>query len=221
MAGERLELLRQRFLETSSVEDEARWIRERLRTGDLERKKAQTAATLGHPGVRLALDSQDKPTKKLRAAFHVLAQLNMEALLRGTALLLRASTAELVRGERAPVLLFRAITGRQGRGKLVLLALDELEAWLVRPSPEQRDAVLRAIASLPAAVGARQWRSPIEALRGVADWLESGVHEESRFLLPLLPFRLAPRGFLKTLKSQLIPWILGYGDPLRSAENSP
>tara|TARA_R110002072_G_scaffold207846_1_gene365316 strand:+ start:458 stop:1090 length:633 start_codon:yes stop_codon:yes gene_type:complete len=199
VADERLELLRQRFLETASVEDEAQWLRERLRVGELERKNAQTAAALGHAGCRLALDSQSKRTKRLEGSFHVLAQLNMEALLRATALLLRALSAE---ARQDPV----------WGDPLVRQALGELEAWLVHPIPWNKAVLLRTIRNLPLPTNWRQQHEPAEVLGRVASWLESGVHERSRFLL--LPLNQAPRGLRATLRKELIPWILGYGDPL-------
>lgn len=203
MADERLELLRQRFLETSSVEDEAQWIRERLRVGDLERLNAQTAATLGHPACRLALDSACKRTKRLEATFHVLAQLSMEALLRAMALLLRSLSAE----ERQDPIWGDA---------LVRQSLDELEAWLVRPIPWNRAVLLRTIASFPPATNWREQWGPAGVFGDVASWLETGVHEKSRFLR--LPLREAPRELRAEIRAQLIPWILGYSDPLAPAE---
>lgn len=205
MADGRLELLRQRFLETSSVEDEAQWIRERLRSGDLQRKNAEVAATLGHAGCRMALDSKSKRTKRLEATFHVLAQLDMEALLRAIALLLRALSAE---ERRDPV----------WGVPLVRQTLDQLEAWLVHPIPWNKAVLLRTLESTPPPVGrGREPCSPAAVLGRMASWIESGVHEQSRFLL--LPLNEAPRSLRTTIREQLTPWILGYGDPLRLGES--
>lgn len=195
MADERLERLRQRFLETLSVEDEAQWIRERLRVGELERRRAETAATLGHAASRLALDSKGKATKKLKATFHVLAQLSMESLLRATVLLLRSTRGLEPREERC-----------------LKSALDELEGWLVAPTDAKKEAALRAIALYPGEADLRFGVSPGMALEQIASWLEGAGHERSRFLM--LPFHSAPRRFLREVRDHLVPWLLGYADPL-------
>jgi hypothetical protein len=48
VSDERLRVLERRWKETGSVEDEAAWLRERVRVGDLSENRLEVAAYLGH-----------------------------------------------------------------------------------------------------------------------------------------------------------------------------
>jgi len=60
----KLRELERRWKETGSVEDEARYLLERVRVGDLEREKLALAAYCGHEGARIALgdDAPNRPS---------------------------------------------------------------------------------------------------------------------------------------------------------------
>lgn len=55
MSDERLRELERRFKETGSVEDEAAWLGERVRIGDLDEKRLRLAGYLGHPAALACL----------------------------------------------------------------------------------------------------------------------------------------------------------------------
>jgi hypothetical protein len=55
MSDERLRELERRWKETGSVDDEAKYLAERVRVGDLEKEMLELAAYCGHQGARLAL----------------------------------------------------------------------------------------------------------------------------------------------------------------------
>jgi hypothetical protein len=65
MSDERLRMLERRWKETGAVEDEAAYLQERLRTGDLARDKLELAAYLGYPGARAALGGEAPPADDL------------------------------------------------------------------------------------------------------------------------------------------------------------
>jgi hypothetical protein len=61
MADERLRNLERRWRETGTLEDEAVYLRERIRQGDLSERKLYLAAYLGIPGAIAALDEDERP----------------------------------------------------------------------------------------------------------------------------------------------------------------
>ena len=58
MSDERLRELERRFKETGTIEDEATWLLERVRAGELVRDKLRVAADLGHQASQLTLSDQ-------------------------------------------------------------------------------------------------------------------------------------------------------------------
>ena len=54
MSDEKLRELERRFKETGSVEDEAAWLKERVRVGDLTQERLELAAYCGYEGAALA-----------------------------------------------------------------------------------------------------------------------------------------------------------------------
>lgn len=58
MADSDLRTLERRFRETGAVEDEAAWLRARVRAGTLDPDRLDLAAWLDHPGARAALGKQ-------------------------------------------------------------------------------------------------------------------------------------------------------------------
>jgi hypothetical protein len=62
VSDEHLRELERRSKETGSPEDEAAWIRERVRIGELARERVELAAYCGHAGARLVSVGQVVPT---------------------------------------------------------------------------------------------------------------------------------------------------------------
>jgi len=67
----KLRELERRWKETGSVEDEARYLLERVRVGDLERERLELAAYCGHEGARWALDVPSIMDNEERLLQHV------------------------------------------------------------------------------------------------------------------------------------------------------
>lgn len=62
MSDSRLRTLERRWIETGAVEDEAAWLRERLRAGGLSEEQLALAAHCAHEGARLALGAKGSDT---------------------------------------------------------------------------------------------------------------------------------------------------------------
>ncbi len=60
MSDEKLRELERRFKETGSVEDEAAWLKERVRVGDLTQERLELAAYCGHEGAKLLTQRQSR-----------------------------------------------------------------------------------------------------------------------------------------------------------------
>lgn len=61
MSDEQLRELERRWKKTETVEDEAAYLRERLRVGELTETQLRLALYLGHPAAQMALNSVDHP----------------------------------------------------------------------------------------------------------------------------------------------------------------
>lgn len=65
MSDERLRQLERTWRETGAVEDEAAWLRERVRVGDLDLEGLELAAYCGRPAARMIIDdSSSKPPRE-------------------------------------------------------------------------------------------------------------------------------------------------------------
>lgn len=61
MSDAKLRELERRFKESGRVEDEAAWLRERVRAGELDPERLALAAYVGHPGASRAVDDAAGP----------------------------------------------------------------------------------------------------------------------------------------------------------------
>lgn len=61
MSDQKLRELERRWKETGSPEDEATWLLERVRVGDLTRERLELAAYCGHEGAKRLVQSPDVP----------------------------------------------------------------------------------------------------------------------------------------------------------------
>jgi hypothetical protein len=74
MSDQKLRELERRWKETGSTEDEAAYLLERVRVGDLTRERLELAAYCGHEGARKATSAQTPAPVELSDLFRVLRQ---------------------------------------------------------------------------------------------------------------------------------------------------
>ncbi len=91
MSDEKLRELERRFKETGSVEDEAVWLKERVRVGDLTQERLELAAALGAVSAALAMDEpRQEPPEDRAALMSILRESGDGALARGAIAVARA-----------------------------------------------------------------------------------------------------------------------------------
>lgn len=66
MSDQRLRALERKYRESGTVEDEAAYLRERVRVGDLTLERLELAAYCGHEGARRAAQSREQPATRAR-----------------------------------------------------------------------------------------------------------------------------------------------------------
>lgn len=120
MSDTKLRDLERRWRETGTVEDEAAYLLERVRVGDVTRERLELAAQCGHAAARSTLVGnlpivRDNPRK--------LAEALSEQFGRGAALRIVIALGEVLRG------------ARQGGDEHVASALGVTRAALVKSSP--------------------------------------------------------------------------------------
>lgn len=92
MADERERELERRFRQSGSVDDEAAWLKERLRAGRLPEEPLRLAALVGHRAACLALDQE--PALELEALAQGLVEHGRAVVLRAQLALARAALPE-------------------------------------------------------------------------------------------------------------------------------
>lgn len=125
MADDRLRELERRFRETGAAQDEAAWLRERLRAGALDEERLRLAALFAHDAALLVCESEPLEGSKLYAA---LADLDRSAVVRAMAALAVASRCDLPLGAE------------------LLAAAD---AWIACPCDEHAQAAQEASQRAP------------------------------------------------------------------------
>lgn len=197
MANDSLTELEQRFRENGSVEDEAAWLRARLRAGEVSAEHARLAAALGDPAATRATDgSRGAVARDPRSLQLVFSSMPDTARARalvatGWASHWRRPAAE----RRAATERALALADRQLLDPVV--SPDELVALL---APGGRDAVDHDVAVLLLDLTGERFDGgdPIRAsLQGAAHRYEDKAE------------------LIRALRGELVPWLLGYGDPVR------
>jgi hypothetical protein len=137
VADARLRELERRWRETGAVQDEAAWLAERVRAGQLARGRLELAARLGHAGASTA--TGEEPATDLLTTFRSLEELGDRTdLVRAQVLLTRRALPVWDRS-------LADVHASDGRPRL---ALDAVEAWLERRDEPRLEAVRRASAAL-------------------------------------------------------------------------
>lgn len=136
MADEQLRDLERRFRSTGALDDERRWLAERLRAGRLSRERLEVAALVGHEAARAALGahpSPGSPSPGSPEGFDAwLAALEARGLD-----VTAGSTLALARllVEPAP---------REGAAAPFWAVVEAGEAWLAAPTPQAQKALSEA-----------------------------------------------------------------------------
>jgi hypothetical protein len=147
MSDTRLRDLERRWMETGSVQDEAVFLLERVRVGDLTRVRLELAAYCGHEAASRALGLQHLPTDVPAAIASSVGDDVLLAVGVGVAALTelpaRWPSFEALADENARPLFERAgrwpPPARTGEAD-ILRALRRIERWLACPCPPCRDA---------------------------------------------------------------------------------
>lgn len=238
MSDEHLRELERRWKETGTVEDEAAWLKERVRVGDLTQERLELAAYLGHEAAQDITESMGwSPSASTFPTT-------------GVELLLRRSDLDLTQKELAELLGVKvARVGKAERAESEPLAGPLLASlprllrnpafWLEGIGGWGSLAVVRA----GVAAGHLASPGPFAALRRVEDWIlcPCDDHEalaweaadacwsSGRMSVPLFaPDVNYARSWLGqamhkhpgeqvcgVVRAELAPWALGYSDPVR------
>lgn len=207
MTDERLRELERRWKETSSLDDEVAYLRERVRVGDLSQERLELAAFVGHAASQQCLN---QPFHRPEIAeywriFDQLPRFGSEAFTRAA-----LEAAHLLSGPN-----------RIGVPPAVRRALEAAEDFLVEPTPRrQREAVQAGevaenlVYEQSGATEVLTWFAT-QPSAGIEGW-GSGEGVDSSFFGNGPLVGLNERELLKiaALKG-LIPWALGYGDSVR------
>lgn len=136
MSDERIRELERRFKETGSVEDEAAWLKERVRVGDLTEERLSLAAYCGHKAARTAQGRQSSyqvPESRLRSWFNGLvwaAWSSKPVVVRAANAAARFSVTDWSKQWQTP--------------DDLLAALQAVDAWLDCPCPQHRSRAKEA-----------------------------------------------------------------------------
>ena len=208
MVDDRLRELERRFRGTGAVEDEAAWLRERLRVGELAPERLDLAADLGHRASQAARGrSAGAPAREELAG--ILTRRGKEVCARAAVAVVR---------DAAPAL--------GGAPRAVLAALEDAEQWIVCPCVEHLSRAAGHWWQFRTADTTLGWLAAQVACVAGYDpegWAEPSTPEE---LEELLAYSLGYMpGFLETAgelegvvqaaASELVPWALGHEDPVR------
>ncbi|MBL4846238.1 MAG: hypothetical protein JKY65_11975 [Planctomycetes bacterium] len=230
MTDERLRTLERRWRESGALEDEAACLQERLRTGALSQARYELAVALGAPALggeespplrfqewisslpfhqrrgRLERDWARVPLAMARAILPCVERLGGSSRYRAA---LRVTTSRLLRVRLSP---------RKEAAAGGLLRNPLLEGWA--NSPQERAltyfvefAILCLAASPPSLP--RFEDVARRALYPQGRWgVEPGVEEALEATIPAAGGRLW--GLRLAVRDEVLPWALGYRDPLES-----
>jgi len=186
--------LERRFRATGSVEDESAWLRARVKAGELEQRQVTLAASFGHQGSELLQPSDGQ----LRSLWMLPALVGPQSEAIRRALVACGWVAwEEWRSRRQSDF-------DPGATPLPLDALVAEESFILCPCEIHLSQLLPGRSQLP--LWARSTRLPgdrIGSLLLPVDPLDQREGEER------------DRHYLGVVQRELVPWALGYGDPVR------
>lgn len=199
MSDDRLRELERAWREAGDVASEARWLRARLRAGELDPARVELAAGLGHPAAARVLDrTPGRPDLAELAA--ALAAGGREACVRAVVGLAWMQPVQ------APPF--------EGPNDRLLEVLDALDAWAAEPTPE-REASAAAAGEAAAEAAQEGWyagRASAIALRACWAIAEPGLH--ARHAEDALAESAGDEASRRAwVRDEVAPWALGERDP--------
>lgn len=204
MVDHRLQALHLRFAESASTEDEAAWLAERLRAGEVSPANLELALFLGSAAARAVLVDPSPRTKAPKTG----ARLFVRKLKPwGGIACLRAAIAA--------TRLFVS-SADEKRLSIGLRHLHLAEEYALEPSPE----IARAISALPEV----RLSSPIKwqaaaligvAARAVAKGSTCFEWRAKEAVAEVVEELKNEKKVRAQIVSELLPWALGYRDPVR------
>jgi hypothetical protein len=204
----RLRELERRWRETGTVEDEAAWLRARVQAGELEQSKLELAGLCGCKAACLAIGVQVRPIPDIRAALDGYGSEQSDEPPPWLADIQRLCGDEAVRRLVLPAL--RISHSFQGEFVDAVVALED---WLLKPGENERARIRHHLAADGAltrkAAAVAFWHGERE-MSGT-DLLV--VVAQALFLCLYEANGLAAG--LEAGADELVPWALGYHDPVR------
>lgn len=226
---ERQRQLERRFKETGSVDDETAWLLERVRGAGVDLGKLQLAAYLGHPAARAV--AREPEIEPLVAAYlsgnqlQAIRDAGQQAAIRMCLAVSDKALSTLDRPEPQA-------------GRL----LDSLAAWALSPGPARREAVCLCVRGTKGLWGNRghskqRGQRVLQLAYNACQLLEAHepdgvsiveVNDEvirkdvhfftARDAVDVLSLSRPILGedlFDDALGAEVVPWLLGYDDPVR------
>lgn len=206
--------LERRWRESGGVAEEAAWLHAKVQTGQLKQSRLRLAAYLLHEGARLAVSRPVPVLRKGQSAF-------LESLLE-----VDKSQETVV---RAVIAAGRSVERNPAQSRL--LGLELAEQWCVAARDEERESLVEEALGFSGWQGNRNaspvHRAAVFATLSVsttqtATWqlhaLESLSGAMEAVLGPgrsRLSERPMPPRLREAIHGEIVPWALGYGDPVR------
>ena len=234
MTDTKLRELERRWKESNAAEDEAAYLLERVRVGDLEKEKLELAAYCGHEGARLALGDEALPTAltceedpssdSIRSWAAGLRRWDGECSARAALAVAVASQALLEGSEPLghPSCLEQAeaclILGSPSAARLAPL-VEEVEQALRQQSVGFANArpwiagIVKVVAAR--SVSASLGHDPGGIGPGETRVSRATPNEILRHAISYAVRGLGVRDPYRAMRGELVSWVLGYGDPVR------
>ena len=207
MSDERLRELERRWKETGAAQDEAAYLLERVRVGELERGRLELAGYCGYEAATSTRPPPDDDDDLGLRVWEITATWGSEAGLRATVVAMRLLC------ERRLEIEPRYPASRLG---FSLEVAKRLDAYLASPSQQRLQAIGKGRSGAVHAIPVQQFVAlgVCEAARH--EW--KGLGKLVSKPLPSLTVS-EPEDFCRrvwqAVCAELIPWALGYSDPVR------
>lgn len=202
MSDEHLRELERQWKKTGAVDDEAAYLLERIRVGDLDHAKLELAAFVGHEGARVAAPSalRVEALTDNQQVTKFLAQHGREALVRGLIASARHAVEFWANSDEAPSI--RGLPSAQA-------GLWAIEEWAVCPCDDHLECATRlgeAVEVGPMRFGSLYQVQTATRAASAAS-LREAHHEVARLSLS--------HERLREVGSEIALWALGYSDVVR------
>jgi len=206
-----LRALERRFRETGSVEDEAAWLIALVQAGEVEQSRLESAAALSHPAALVAT---------LRQPLELTTVSGLVDQVDGDEAQIRSALAALRTSWVAWETVWR---GYPPGVKAFMSRLNAIEDWVVCPCDDHQLRVERALGARVFIALEHVLMRAGEVDEGLIELGEGIVlgwsDERASACLSYAAAGVNGPAFgsqvLEPTKSELVPWLLGYGDPVR------